>query len=435
MHEFGDEAACTVADARSTAPSNLAWQLRVFNGVHAGARAEVAADAWYLVGAAADCDFILRDPSVARHHFLLFIRDGRGALRAVDGDVETAQRRFAPGHSCGLEAATVLVVGGVAMAVGPEDGADWAQLQAEALALASSSAPVPSLASLSAQAGAATDAQGTDPADESIAAKVAAVDDAAPAGGTRRTWRNWLARLDRRWLAPAAALVVLGALGSAAAVWSSQSRSLERLKQVEQAVAALDLPEVRVEQGAHGDLRVVGTVSTEALRSELVGTLMSQGLRPTFDLVTGEHLALGVENGLRQRGLRAEAVYAGDGEVHLSGIGETPEAVAVVREILSVNGKIRAIKFADVFVASAQPGTQSAGTSGSAAAAGAGSAANLRDPKRIVAVVGGEYAYVLTHDGTRYTQGALLPDGSKLESIDGHDVVFERNGQRVLVQF
>jgi hypothetical protein len=50
-------------------------------------------------------------------------------------------------------------------------------------------------------------------------------------------------------------------------------------------------------------------------------------------------------------------------------------------------------------------------------------------------VIGGEMAYLLTFDGTRYLAGAQMPDGSQVEAIDGHDVTFMREGQRVVVQF
>jgi type III secretion system YscD/HrpQ family protein len=408
--------AAAAADPQSAADR---WQLRVFSGLHADAAAVLEADAWCLVGQAGDCDLILRDAAVARHHFVLFVRDGKVALRAVDAHVQMSDRSIGPGDTCMLESAAAMAIGNVAMAVGLGQTADWDALRAGAAALVQPVAPQTSMSEL------APDAAGS--AADALSQAAAAA--APPAARPARWWR--IERHHLRWAPALAAVVLLTAAGSAALVWSNHNQASERLHRLQQAVAAFDLPEVRVEQGPHGGLRVVGTVPTEAQRSELVSALKREGLLPSFDLVTGEHLAQGVENSFRQRGVRVDAVYAGDGEVHLSGIADTPEAVTVVREILAANGTIRAVKFADATAAAAPPTTDSPAAPGAAGAA----AANLRDPKRIVAVVGGQYAFLLTRDGTRYTQGALLPDGSKVESIDGHDVVFERNGQRVVVQF
>jgi hypothetical protein len=62
-------------------------------------------------------------------------------------------------------------------------------------------------------------------------------------------------------------------------------------------------------------------------------------------------------------------------------------------------------------------------------------AAAERDPKRVVGVVGGGSAFVLTRDGTRYLLGSTLPDGSQIHEIQGHSVTFLREGRRVQVEF
>jgi type III secretion protein D len=53
----------------------------------------------------------------------------------------------------------------------------------------------------------------------------------------------------------------------------------------------------------------------------------------------------------------------------------------------------------------------------------------------VVAVVGGDEPYLLTQDGARYLVGAVLPDGSLVQSVDGHTVNFVRNGRHVQVEF
>jgi type III secretion system YscD/HrpQ family protein len=404
------------------------WQLRVLLGMHAGGIAALLPGHWCLVGAEADCDLILRDAGVVPHHFVLYRRDRAVVVRAVAAAVVAGSRRLAPGEAIELTDAALLQAGDAVLAVGVAGQTDWDALRAQV--------PEPAL----------SDAGDPDQQDDSTAARAALAPPADAASAAPGPAAVPVQPAAARWVARARVCVpavagFLAVLGLVAAGWMLSVGHADHgalWSRAEQLLQSRNLPEVRVERAEYGRMRIVGTVPTEAQRSELVNALAAQGLRPTLDLVTGERLALGVENSFRQRGLAVEAAYVGNGEIQVRGVPETPVAIGVVREVLQSQGYVRAITFAEA----ASSGEPEANRSPPSAAAGpaarsapAGAAAAARDPKRIVAVVGGEYGFLLTQDGTRYLRGALLPDGSRFETVDGHDVVFEKDGQRLVVQF
>jgi type III secretion protein D len=55
--------------------------------------------------------------------------------------------------------------------------------------------------------------------------------------------------------------------------------------------------------------------------------------------------------------------------------------------------------------------------------------------KRVVSVVDGEPAYIVTSDGARYFVGATLPEGHRVLAISNGSVVLERDGERVVMTF
>ena len=60
----------------------------------------------------------------------------------------------------------------------------------------------------------------------------------------------------------------------------------------------------------------------------------------------------------------------------------------------------------------------------------------LDDPgKRISSIVAGDPPYVVTSDGTRYFEGALLPTGHRIAAIEEHQVVLELGGVRTPLVF
>ena len=60
----------------------------------------------------------------------------------------------------------------------------------------------------------------------------------------------------------------------------------------------------------------------------------------------------------------------------------------------------------------------------------------ITDPgKRVAAIVPGDPAYVVTADGTRYFEGAMLPTGHRILAILSDRVQIERDGTASTLNF
>ena len=61
--------------------------LRIVSGVHAGASLTLASGDMVMIGAGEDCEVILSDPDIAKHHCLVSLTSGRVAVRPVDAAI------------------------------------------------------------------------------------------------------------------------------------------------------------------------------------------------------------------------------------------------------------------------------------------------------------------------------------------------------------
>jgi hypothetical protein len=80
-------------------PESRTLSLRVVRGLHVGALTQVAPSEVVLVGADEDCDVILSDAGVARHHCVLSNIDSRLFLRAIDESLVLDGQTQDPGKS------------------------------------------------------------------------------------------------------------------------------------------------------------------------------------------------------------------------------------------------------------------------------------------------------------------------------------------------
>jgi len=103
-------------------PECQALNLRVVKGLHRGALTSIAPSDVVLVGADEDCDVILHDTGVARHHCVLSNRDSRLFLRAIDEPLVLDGRPLEPGKSVCVKPGTCVELGSTAFdLVSPQD--------------------------------------------------------------------------------------------------------------------------------------------------------------------------------------------------------------------------------------------------------------------------------------------------------------------------
>ena len=89
----------TESPAAPVTPEPQVLSLRVVRGLHRGAVTSVVPSGVVLIGAGEDCDVILRDEGVARHHCVLSHLDSRLFLRAIDEPLVLDGRTQDPGKS------------------------------------------------------------------------------------------------------------------------------------------------------------------------------------------------------------------------------------------------------------------------------------------------------------------------------------------------
>jgi type III secretion protein D len=477
--------------------------LQVLSGLHQHARLQLTQQPWHLVGAAEDCDVVLRDAGIHAHHLLVSVDttgpdphpdrspdpipetdaspEPRWTLRALDAALWVNGAELPAGESTTVVGSLVCQLGSVRFGLGQPHSAAWRAM----LAAEGNNQPTDASVGNLGSAGSRLDSQLHSPFDSQLDPQfdqqlhaapthrphglhgdpptMAPQPDSGPAPAADTTAGLFNERHHphalssqrttlRRVLWGGGIGLLMGMTSAFAWVMHSQVQQERESKGgVERIVAELELKELQIARGQNGHVRLVGTVATEALRSRLQTSLKQAGLEPTLDVVTGERLAAGVQDSFRQKGLPVQARYVGAGRVLVAGAAATPASEQVIRDILAKTPSLSHIELspgtglADATTApraGPPPGSPPAavaapgpGAQADANAAVGGKAGARGDPKRVVAVVGGDEPYLLTQDGARYLVGAVLPDGSLVQSVDGHTVNFVRNGRHVQVEF
>jgi len=107
--------------------------VRIVKGVHVGALTPLAGSDMLVVGTGDDCDVILSDAGIARHHCILTSQDGKLSVRAMDDAVSVDGRRLSRGQTGAMELGATIILGDAALTVG-NDAADAERARQEARA-------------------------------------------------------------------------------------------------------------------------------------------------------------------------------------------------------------------------------------------------------------------------------------------------------------
>ena len=355
------------------------YELRVLSGEQRGASSAVRPGDTLRLGRDWSNDVVLRDADEGNAALLSLDADGQLLLNVDGGQCDVGGAALDAGEHAALALYTPFTVGGTRMAVGRIGAPQWAALFEEP-------APAPAAASPSAEA---------------------ATEPAAPAPARRRI--DWV----RRLLTGGAALVAASA-GALTLAWAMGPASLSPSQQAEhlrQTLTHLGFGALQVES-REGQLVVTGHLDTQAQRTQLEQALANQ--TPARVAVwVNEQVTAGVADVYRLNGIAAEVRGAGPGVVHVQTREGDMEAL----------NKVQAVARRDV------PGLQQLVPLNEAPPAGPRPEATVSDPgKRVAAIVPGEPAYVVTADGTRYFEGAMLPTGHRILSILSDRVQIERDG-------
>lgn len=419
-----------VSETPLSAPAGVRgpYQLQVLSGMHQGASIELHENSWLVLGSCGHCDVVLRDESIAQQHCLIGYQAGDVTVRALDGGVHVSGRAIQPGETVAVTDYEPLQVGVVGIAFGLPDSVHWTDAHDQW-----SQGRTDDEAGPSGIVGVADKDSGPPASPQD--GEPSCLD---PRSDRRRRAKRFAfgrrARLAFRSLA--VTVLVLGGLAGSWHGVSQATNTVHRKAGVMKTITQMGFTELVLSKGPGGLDLLTGVVPTEADRAELVNVLAKAGLRPASDIVTGEHLAMAVQNEFRQRGWSVATTYLTGGTVLVDGLAPSPEIKALEGQVLR---SIRGVKQLTFLKETAVPDT---GTT----VAGLNLAATNRvnntsgsdskgDGKRITGVVGGVDGYLVTADGSRYSRGALMQDGTEIERIADGSVTFVRKGKSLVVDF
>lgn len=362
----------------------LLYELRVLSGEQRGATSAVRLGDTLRIGRDWSNDVVLQDAGDSAVRLQLH-GDGSLALDVEGGDcLIEGGTALAQGQPAMIPLYTPFTVGDTRLAVGRIGAPQWAMLFGDETHAV---------------------AEPVQPATESTPA-------AAPA--LRRA--GWVPRL----LTGGAALVALsvGALTLAWAMGHGSAAPAEQVQHLRQTLAHLGFGMLDAEY-RDGQLTVTGHLDTQAQRSRLEQVLVGQSPARVAVWVN-EQVAANVADVYRLNGISADVKSGGPGVVHVQTREADTDKLAHVQALArrDVPGLAQLVAANEAPPTSPRP------------------EAMINDPgKRVAAIVPGDPAYVVTADGTRYFEGAMLPTGHRILAILSDRVQIERDGQASTLNF
>ncbi len=227
------------------------------------------------------------------------------------------------------------------------------------------------------------------------------------------------ARWLQRGLVPAGSVLCALSLGGLALGSSPPAEGLDprqAARQLEAALHEAGLEELRVQPAQGPALRVTGYLDTSAQRAVAARLLGRQALPGQLDVWVNGVLVAAVQEIFRAHHVAAQAVPMGPGRVavHTQRADDERLEGIVARARQDVPGLL------SIELHNTPPAVPAAPSP----------VAETPDPgKRIASIVPGESAYVVTADGTRYFQGAVLPSGERIAEIRPGDVRLVREAE------
>ncbi len=354
--EASPQAETTVSGTPVSAPHPAVQVMRIVAGVHSGASRRLGEQELLVIGSGDDCDIVLADAGVARHHAIISAIGGRMSIRAVDSPLRVGGRPLHPGDPIALPPLARIEIGDAALALGDEHHAGWTDLLP-----AGDGRPVPT---------------------------------------AKRLSRAALRRL------PAVAAIAVLSLASVAifaAVIPPEKAVPEPREQLGQLIKEYGIVDGRSQLDSKGRWVLSGTVQDDAARALIQRRLAAEDLDARLELRTGDDLARDVGEVLRSKGFNAHTRYLGKGNVEVKGVFPDEQALKAFyasRAIVEVGGGLQKLITLNLAPPESKP-----------------AAVKRAEPITIVSVVRDGEPHVVASDGTRYGVGATLPDGRELVVI------------------
>lgn len=217
----------------------------------------------------------------------------------------------------------------------------------------------------------------------------------------------------------ALAAVSIGVLAFAYGAAPRAPGAAERAARAEAVLHGAGLQRLSVRAAADGSVRVDGYLETSAQRAQAEQLLAAERIAATWQVWVNEQVAASVQDVFRANGVAARVEAVGPGAVRartaladplvLDGLAATARRDVPGLAALELKNEPHPVPVAPVAID--DPG------------------------KRVASIVPGDPPYVVTVDGTRYFEGALLPTGHRIAGIGERQVVLEINGVKTPLVF
>jgi type III secretion protein D len=363
------------------------YQLQVLNGEQAGAQAPLAEGQACTVSGTLDSDVVLRSEADSGGRLQLRVLDGQLQLQVLQGQVQVGGDTLQTGQQRQVALDSPLQLGHTRLAV-----------------VAVADAPAEVLADTPA------DASADDPPAARADASTPAAPPATPRAPSRPAHSPWPRRLVGAGGALAA--VSMGVLAFAYSALPGTPTPEQQARRAEALLHGAGWPKLSVRVQGQA-LQVDGYLETQAQRSRAEQLLTAEGLSARWQVWVNEALALAVQDVFRVHGLNARAETTGPGAVRVHTNTPDPAVLDGVRS--SARRDVPGLAQLDIVNHPAPPS--------------GGATPVIDEPgKRLASIVPGAPPYVVTADGTRYFEGALLPTGHRIHRIEQHQVVLELQG-------
>ncbi|HUG22598.1 SctD/MshK family protein [Piscinibacter sp.] len=368
------------------------FELRVIDGPQRGACSALAAGRPAIVGGDWSGDIVLRGEGLAECRISVTPHPNGMRLEVLGGNVRVNARSLQPGEAIELPLYTPLQLGDAVVALGVAGDASWARLTA----------------------GPAPEGQAPAVVDEPVPTLLAG--DTRESGARRA--RRW-----SRWLVSGGGAVAAAAMGMLAFAYTAAPPSAppqEQARRAEATLHAAGFPRLVAQPAPNGEVFVSGYLESGEERARVERLLASQTMPTRLSVWVNEQVAGAVLDVFRVNGVVAEAEVTGPGAVR----------VATHENDVARLEQIKLIARRDV------PGLSVIEVRNAPPPAAPSPGPVVDDPgKRVASIVPGDPSYVVTADGTRYFEGALLPTGHRIAGIQEHEVLLEKGGTRTPLRF
>ncbi len=382
----------------------MSYELQVLEGAQQGACTPLPEGLAVTISGAIDSDVVLRGDDLAERRISVTAQADSLRVQVLQGEAQVDGRSLAAGQALTVALASVVVLGGTRIGVVRVAGAG---ASAGASAVASDGAA--EVASAGAALPRSIDAAAL-PAASAATALAAAVQ-----SPSARTW-------SRRLVGSGAALaaVSIGVLAFAYTAVPVAPNAQQRASHAEGLLHDAGLKRLSVRAAEGGELRVDGYLETTAQRAQAERLLAGEHVDARWQVWVDEQVSNAVQDVYRVNGASARVESLGAGAVRVSTSVADPATLEAIRNLAK----------RDV------PGLTTIEVRNTAPPQRPGATPVLDDPgKRISSIVAGDPPYVVTSDGTRYFEGALLPTGHRIAGIEEHQVVLELGGVRTPLVF